>query len=145
MAERIDRFEFEVDYPPSTNNLYPTVNGRRVKSREAKAYQESAAWAARVAGVREPLEGSVVVEVVLESPATRRRDIDNALKALFDAFTGVCWRDDSQVDELHAFKRPGGTARCFVKIEARSAFVAEGDPTRSLVAAHVPTGEEGGE
>jgi crossover junction endodeoxyribonuclease RusA len=38
-------------------------------------------------------------------PAIKRPDTDKLSRAVFDALTGVCWRDDSQVVDLHATKR----------------------------------------
>jgi crossover junction endodeoxyribonuclease RusA len=38
-------------------------------------------------------------------PAIRRPDVDKLSRAVGDALSGVCWRDDSQVVDLHATKR----------------------------------------
>lgn len=37
--------------------------------------------------------------------ATRRPDIDKIARAVLDALTGVVWRDDSLIVDLHATKR----------------------------------------
>ena len=34
----------------------------------------------------------------------RRRDLDNAAKCL-DGANGIIWHDDSQIDELHVYRR----------------------------------------
>jgi len=36
-----------------------------------------------------------------------RPDLDKLVRAVLDGCTNVIWKDDSQVDELHAFKRYG--------------------------------------
>ena len=51
--------------------------------------------------MRRPLEGRLTVTILAKMPDRRRRDLDNILKALFDAMThaGV-WLDDEQIDEI---------------------------------------------
>lgn len=87
-------------YPPSVNRLYATVQGRRVKSREGRIYANTAATLARMAGAK-LTEKPVVVDVDFYRPR-RAGDLDNTLKALLDSLTGICWRDDEQVSEIHA-------------------------------------------
>lgn len=87
-------------YPPSVNNMYATVHGRRVLSREGRAYKAAAAATALAAGMR-PTAREVAVTVDLYRPR-RSGDIDNSLKAVFDSLTGVAWEDDSQVCEVRA-------------------------------------------
>jgi crossover junction endodeoxyribonuclease RusA len=38
-------------------------------------------------------------------PATKRPDLDKLERAIFDALTGVCWKDDSQIVDAHTTKR----------------------------------------
>ena len=47
------------------------------------------------------LTGGLQVQVQAYMPDKRKRDLDNTLKAVFDAMThaGV-WKDDSQIDDL---------------------------------------------
>jgi crossover junction endodeoxyribonuclease RusA len=37
--------------------------------------------------------------------AIKRPDLDKLARSIFDSVTGICWRDDSQVIDLHASKR----------------------------------------
>jgi Holliday junction resolvase RusA-like endonuclease len=87
-------------------------------------YESKVAEAARQAmGSQEPLEGPVVacIYITLPIPAsyskkrtqaclsgeerpTKRSDIDNFVKALFDGMNGIVFADDSQVVSLHATK-----------------------------------------
>jgi len=101
-----------------------TKTGRTI----AHQYQpaESRNWKAtaqahmrRAMGKRSPFAGPVSVRIRAAFTCPRsdwrkqprpwryhakRPDIDNCLKAIFDAATGVLWFDDSQVAELHATK-----------------------------------------
>jgi crossover junction endodeoxyribonuclease RusA len=49
----------------------------------------------------EPLRGSLLVHVAVHPPDLRRRDLDNAMKALLDALAhGGVYEDDGQIDRL---------------------------------------------
>jgi Holliday junction resolvase RusA-like endonuclease len=89
--------------PPSTNHLYQR-SGRGVfmlpKVREAK---EAIAWEARSQYRGEPLDGPVRLKIAFHWPDARRRDWDNN-KVLYDACTGILWKDDSQIFEVHLTK-----------------------------------------
>ena len=57
---------------------------------------------------RELLTGAIRADISLyrNLPVTSKNfgDIDNHLKAIFDALTGIVYADDSQIIEVHAFK-----------------------------------------
>lgn len=89
-----------IPYPPSTNALYATVRGRRVKTKAARVYHEQAASIARRLGATR-FTGPVSVRLDVFRPA-KRGDLDNTLKSLLDSMTGIVWDDDSQVAEIHA-------------------------------------------
>lgn len=38
----------------------------------------------------------------------KRPDLDNCIKAVKDALHGICYKDDSQIVELHAYKKYAG-------------------------------------
>jgi crossover junction endodeoxyribonuclease RusA len=90
---------FTLPYPPSVNNLYATVRGRRVLSAKGRAYK---ATVESIVG-RNMIEGEVAVAVAFYRPA-RRGDLDNTLKALLDALTGLAYHDDSQVAQIGALR-----------------------------------------
>jgi crossover junction endodeoxyribonuclease RusA len=57
-----------------------------------------------LAGTR-PLTGRLAVEVTLFPPDRRRRDVDNALKAMLDSVgNGGAYLDDSQIDDLRVVR-----------------------------------------
>lgn len=87
-------------YPPSVNNLYATVRGRRVLSRAGRNYHETASLAAMRAGAIY-IDGPVTVTVDVYRPR-KAGDLDNTLKVVLDSLTGTCWHDDRQVEEIHA-------------------------------------------
>ena len=89
-------------YPPSVNELYATVHGRRVLSKKGRDYHRQAGACANVQGIQ-PTLFPVALTVHLFRPR-KAGDLDNYLKSLQDALKGVAWLDDSQVVEIHAFR-----------------------------------------
>lgn len=76
--------------------------------------------------IRQPTSGDVVVELLFDRPDRRAVDIDNLVKTILDAATGVLWVDDRQVVGLHARRRLGRGDRARtvvrVKVAQRGAF-----------------------
>lgn len=70
--------------------------------------QESLGWAMRGAlrGRKPDAASFFAVTVYFHTKGWQRRDIDNLVKLVFDAATGIVWEDDSQVVELHARMYP---------------------------------------
>lgn len=92
---------FTLPYPPSVNHLYATVRGRRIKSREGKAFDQLAAYQLALQHVR-GISGRVKVRYEVGRPKTpARRDVANLEKALSDALVsnGVI-QDDSLIEQL---------------------------------------------
>jgi len=87
-------------YPPSVNHYWRRVGARTLISREGRRYR------ARVTSMlaprrAEPLRGSLHVHVAVHPPDQRRRDLDNAMKALLDSLAhGGVYEDDGQIDRL---------------------------------------------
>lgn len=95
-------------FPPSVNTYWRSPNsgplkGRHLISAKGRAYQ-SAVCAAIIEQLRrlpKPSSSPASVEILLYPPDSRRRDIDNYNKALFDALTHAgIWEDDSQVKRM---------------------------------------------
>jgi crossover junction endodeoxyribonuclease RusA len=93
-------------------------NGVMVESSKAVgAWRELVAYSVARSWRTAPLEGPVRVRLSFvmprpvatpkrrTPPAIKKPDVDKLGRAMLDALTGVCWRDDSQVVELHATKR----------------------------------------
>lgn len=89
-------------YPPALNHLYATTrDGRRILSKAGREYHKTVRSECRSFL---PFRGEVRVTVYAYRPQ-RRGDIDGAFKALLDSLSGVLWNDDSQIIELHAYRR----------------------------------------
>lgn len=74
-------------------------------SNEGRAYRQAVAWAARL---HCPFgRQRVGVEIQAFPPDSRRRDLDNALKAVCDGLqAGRLIVDDSQIDDLRIVRGP---------------------------------------
>ena len=98
---------FVLPYPPVLNTYYRMVvvkgSPRVLISAAGRAYKEECGWKAKSQGARVQ-EGDLAVTMTLYRPR-RRGDIDGTMKASFDALNGIAWTDDSQVVELHVYRR----------------------------------------
>lgn len=118
-----DTLEYVVPFPPSFNHAWRSVGrGRVLLSKAARAYR-IAVNNALPSGPVSPLGYRLRVSVLLVPPVKQRGewDVDNRLKALFDALTHArVWKDDKQIDEIVARREdanpaaPGGYARIVI-------------------------------
>lgn len=91
--------------PVSINNAYPTNRqGRRFLSPDGKAWKEEIAWAFKK---HKPSSKEFIVTIILEVADNRRRDIDNGIKMILDALTGIVWIDDRQVVQITVRRNKG--------------------------------------
>ena len=118
---------FSLAIPPSTNNLFSSIQPRRggVARRRAKAeyyrdWLKDAGWEIKLQAVipTEPIAGTL--RVLIEAPLNRRRDLDNALKPILDILG--CGKnglriivDDNMIDDLRII-RAGTGDKCVVSI-----------------------------
>lgn len=94
---------FILPFPPSVNACWRTVKGRILLSDKGRKFRSSA-----IASIIEqlkrfpkPIDHDVSVTVKMYPPTKQRRDIDNYLKAPFDALTHAkVWNDDDQVKHI---------------------------------------------
>ncbi|MBI9042897.1 MAG: RusA family crossover junction endodeoxyribonuclease [Anaerolineaceae bacterium] len=73
-----------------------------------EAWQAAVTMAAKQAVNQIPwevLSGSVAVNLEFRLPDRRRRDLDNLTKAVLDGCNKVIFEDDTQVGELHIWKK----------------------------------------
>ena len=90
--------------PPAMNATYKSGNGRFYKSSEAKAAQEAMAWEAKAQWMpKKPITGkiSITIRFIFKDA---RRDIDSGVKATLDALSGICYKNDRQISEMHLSK-----------------------------------------
>jgi len=91
----------ELPFPPSVNHLWRRVGHRTLLSRGGRAFRRSVQAVLSARNVR-PIAGRLAVTIDVHPPDRRRRDLDNALKALLDALQhGGAYHDDAQIDDLH--------------------------------------------
>ncbi len=111
--------EFELPWPPSVNHYYRHVGPRVLISRDGRKYREMIVTRFRSENVA-TFHCPVEISIELYPPDNRRRDADNSLKCLLDAFThGGLYDDDSQIIRIVVTKRepmpPDGMAYIRIK------------------------------
>jgi crossover junction endodeoxyribonuclease RusA len=89
-------------YPPSVNNLYATFGGRRIVSAKGRKFKSDIAVLAKQQGAK-LLAGDLMITFRVFRPK-RIGDLDNRLKISQDALKGICFADDKQIIEIHAFR-----------------------------------------
>lgn len=89
--------------PVSTNHLYIFFRGHRTLSKRGRENKEAIGWEVRSQYHGKPLQAPLGVEIQLYWPTRRNHDIDN-IKGLLDSCTGILWKDDGQIVELHLTK-----------------------------------------
>lgn len=87
---------------PSVNSIY---RGRRFLTKEGKATKEIIGLEILSQRTTEVIKGDVALGIVFYFDNKRKNDIDNRLKALLDCMTGILYEDDSQIKELHVYKK----------------------------------------
>lgn len=89
-------------YPPSINSLYSTFRGRRIISAQGRKFKRDVAIIAKTQGAF-ILDGNLSVNFRVFRPR-KIGDLDNRLKISQDALKGICFEDDKQIVEIHAFR-----------------------------------------
>jgi crossover junction endodeoxyribonuclease RusA len=89
-------------YPPSVNHLYATFRGRRITSAKGRQFKADIAVIAKQQGAK-LLDGDLIITFRVFRPK-RIGDLDNRLKISQDALKGICFADDRQIIEIHAFR-----------------------------------------
>ena len=110
--------ELTLPWAPSVNDYWRHVfrganAGRVYISEKGKAYREAVRgiYLENRRNLRVP-DGILRVEILTYVPDKRRRDLDNQLKAIFDAITYAgMWADDSLVDDyrIRRARKPDGS------------------------------------
>ncbi|MGO2306697.1 MAG: RusA family crossover junction endodeoxyribonuclease [Providencia sp.] len=90
-------------FPPSVNACWRTVRGTMIISEKGRKFRANAIAAVYEQLRRRPIAITENVSVIVKMypPTKQRRDIDNYLKAAFDALTHAkVWKDDDQVKRV---------------------------------------------
>lgn len=91
---------FTLPVPPSANRYWRVYNNRIVVTDEARAYKEEIRLLLR--GIV-PILNDVAVNFTVFRPS-RRGDLDNYNKVMFDALQGLAYVNDNQIVEIHSFR-----------------------------------------
>ena len=105
--------------PPSINHYYIHVGKRKVIGEKGLEFRALVAYLVPRDKVIYPGE-RLVFTARIHWADRRKRDLDNAMKCLIDAFAIAVGFDDCQIDELHVYRVPfvkGQRAFVNVKIE----------------------------
>jgi crossover junction endodeoxyribonuclease RusA len=108
------RAQFTLPLPPSINQQYATVRGRRVLSKASRHYKRDVGKAIRRLRVQGVIPDSLVaalkegfiglfIDFFFETP--RRRDLDGGLKITQDAICDALGVNDNRVVDVHLVKR----------------------------------------
>lgn len=104
--------------PPSANRWWRNVNGRMVTSAAARRYKQAIpVLAGRQALIPAPTE---VVVTVLWYRAMKSGDLDKRLGVVLDALQGVSYESDSQIVELHAYRREDANRQGWIEVDVRA-------------------------
>lgn len=94
-------YRFSFDLPTSVNKMYMRKHNSVVLTNEARNWKQYAMLMARQQfELDKPLKGRIAVTIHFYQS---NLDIDNGIKALFDAMNTVIWVDDKQIEEMHVY------------------------------------------
>ncbi len=94
-------------WPPTTNNLYTTVRGHRVKSARGRAYSVAVGVLVARQASPWPLTPPYRLTATLHAPGgTGRYDVANREKAMVDSIFRAIGQDDSLIDDLRLLRGP---------------------------------------
>ena len=98
-------FAFSISMPPSANNMFATYNGRRIISREYKAWREKEEAAVHEAWLRQGAPAfEKPVGVTIHLGLNFRGDIDNRIKPVIDLLGKAIsdFPNDRYIDRIEA-------------------------------------------
>lgn len=112
----IQQLKLVLPWPPSVNHYWGVRGKVRFLTKRGKEFRQAVAEAVAEAGIK--MTGRLFVAVALYPPNRIRRDIDNSMKALFDALQHAgCYDDDEQIDKMLVVRAPvqsGGLCRLVI-------------------------------
>jgi len=109
-----------IPYPPSQNGYLRRGRGGVYQHPAAKAYKQAVALLLKTAVVTKFVKPHRLTVTLHFFRPRAIGDLDNVLKLPFDALNGVLWEDDSQVEEIHAFRlEDKSNPRVEIEVQAR--------------------------
>jgi crossover junction endodeoxyribonuclease RusA len=105
--------------PPSANRWWRNVKGRMVLSQAARLYKAAIpALCGRQQKILAPIPVCITIHWYR---SIKSGDLDKRLGVILDALQGVCYENDSQIVEIHAYRSDEGESRMEVDVcRARS-------------------------
>lgn len=98
-------FKFVLPIKPiSVNKLYGVRRGRKVLTEDARKFKLKAHELVKQQWSNPPLKCKVSVDLEFHFKTKRERDVDNYVKGVFDALTGLVIEDDKQIQQFTAKK-----------------------------------------
>lgn len=116
----MSKVTFILPLPPSVNSAYRNVRGvGRVKTKAARDWHAEASAELMVQRTKLGFAGFLFSPLSVAIAFRKSKaDIDNRTKLLLDLCTDMrIWMDDSQIEELHIYRRGGAVAECTISIE----------------------------
>jgi len=107
-------WNLRLPFPPSVNGYWRSITNRRtgrpsqIISKKGRKFRTTAIQAIiDQLPNHVPIAEKLAVHINFYPPCNRKRDIDNYIKAAFDALTHAeFWIDDNQVDEIRIVRKP---------------------------------------
>ena len=97
------KVKLKLRYPISANRYWRHCCGKVYVTQEAKAYKDHVKSCCHEAGII-PIKGKVCLTLNLYPKDKRCIDLDNSIKITQDALQHYAYENDSQVEEIHAYK-----------------------------------------
>lgn len=92
----------------STQSIYRSVcmgnHPRTYMTHDGKALKEQYQWEAKSQYHKPVITAPVAVTIRFYFGTKRTRDLDNQNKLILDALSGIVYKDDKQIQELHLYK-----------------------------------------
>ena len=111
MSDKPDFSFFVPGTPASKGSLNKGRNGNLYPSDpKLKAWAHAVAWHARIAAPQAPpTTEPIEINILFKLPGginvhTKKPDLDKLIRAILDSLTGIVYKDDCQVWNIHASK-----------------------------------------
>ena len=91
----------DLPWPPTVNHYYTIARGRKILSKEGRAFKKYAVTLMELAKVPKLAGPRFAVSISARPPDRRKRDLDNILKPILDSLCEYgAITDDSKIDDL---------------------------------------------
>ena len=110
--------EFSVPYPPSANRIWRQGKGRLHKSKEYQDWLALSAWEMRAQlGPKQVITQPFKLELRVNRPDKRKRDLDNLLKPILDLIGHYGLIENDSLCHWIDARWKGQGEWCYIKLE----------------------------